>query len=417
MPPTTPEHVDDRSQQFPVGSTVTEAQLVADPYSVYDRLRDREPISWIRNLGMWYVVDYDAVSQILMDDRRFVTTSVRSTIFDTFGRQLLSEEGDGHRRLRSRLQPPFRARFVQRQLEPVIRRLVDELIAGFATDGQADLRSQFARRLPVQTMLKLFGLPDDDEDRLRGWYDAFERALANFTWQPDIRAAAHHAIAEFHDHMRRVIERVYSTPDDSLTSALVHAPGETGLSDEEIRNNASIILFGGISTVEALILNTVWAFSRHPESQALVEADWSLLPNAIEEVIRWHSPVQSATRHVVEDIEFRGIRFETGDIVNCMLGAANRDPAVFENPDGFDIGRQFARSRPHLGFAAGPHTCLGSHLARLEARIALQALYQRLPGLSLRPGAASRPQGYEFHQPDIAHVNWEQPAARLPADV
>lgn len=408
MANSTESSVSDRpvAQHFPLGGSLTEKELFDDPYAVYERLRREEPVSWIREFNMWYVVGYEEVTRILLDDEVFVTTSHASTIFDTFGPQILSAEGPDHRRLKLCLRAPFRPNAVRDGMEFRIEGLVNKLIGEFSVNGEAELRSQFARRLPVQTMLELFGLEHEDESRLRRWYDSFERALANFKWDQDIRDKARQCANEFHEHIGASVARLAGYADDSLISTLMHAPENQRMDDDEIKRNASIVLFGGISTVEALILNAVWAFSKHPDALDEVRADWSLLPNAIEEVIRWRSPVQSATRHVTEDTEIAGVAIRKGDTVNCMLGAANRDPAAFEDPDSFRIRREFPRSRPHLGFAVGPHNCLGLHLARLEARVALQRLYDQLPNLSVDLRDNRGPVGYEFHQPSSLQVQW-----------
>jgi cytochrome P450 len=171
----------------------------------------------------------------------------------------------------------------------------------------------------------------------------------------------------------------------------------------EIRRNLLIIFFGGISTVEAVVLNSLWALFTHPETLARVRQNPSLTAKVVEETLRWHSPVQSATRHVVETTLYGDIEFAAGDTVNCMLGAANRDQALFPDPDCFDIDRPNVQR--HLGFATGTHSCLGFNLARTEARIALQVLLSELDGLQLAQDSP-RPEGYEFHQPHLMYVRW-----------
>ena len=176
------------------------------------------------------------------------------------------------------------------------------------------------------------------------------------------------------------------------------------LAADEIKRNLSIILFGGISTVEALILNGLWALFEHPAVLNRLRCDPALLPQVVDEAIRWLSPVQSATRHVVGDCEFAGVHLEAGATVNCMIGAANRDPTVFPDPDRFDIDRP--NLRRHLGFATGPHSCVGFNLAKAEARIAIEELLSRLPPFT-RIGSESGPvMGYEFRQPAALTIGW-----------
>src|SRR6185312_15054856 len=243
-----------------------------------------------------------------------------------------------------------------------------------------EMRSAFAARLPVQTILRVFGMPLEAEAHFRKWYDSFEAALANFTGAQEIRLAARANVEQCHEYLGRTMQECAAMGErDSLLGTLVNAPGSARLCDDEIRRNMLIIFFGGISTVEAVILNSLWALFTHPETLARVRNNPSLIVRAVEETLRWRSPVQSATRHVVETTLYGDIEFAAGDTVNCMLGAANRDEALFADPDRFDIDRPNVQR--HLGFATGTHSCLGFQLAKAEARIALQVLLSEPGGL------------------------------------
>lgn len=398
--------VTDKATLFPIGSTVTAAQLARDPYDIYRRLRESEPISWIRELNMYYVVRYDLVDSILQDPGRFTVGGERSTLFDTFGAHLLTVEGPLHAHYRSIFAPTFLPGPLRAALEERIRAHTAGLIAGFSSACEVELRSAFAARLPILTMLSLLGLPLEHEPSLRSWYDSFERALANFTWDAAIRLAARANVERFRRLIRERVQYFRQHPDPrSLLSALAHARPETRLDEEAIERNALIILFGGISTVEALILNALYALSMNPGSLARVRAEPSILRAVLDETIRWAGPVQSATRHVARDTEVAGIALRAGETVNCMIAAANRDPEVFADPDRFDIDRPGLRK--HLGFAIGPHHCIGSNLAKLEARIALEELFSRLPGCRIADLAAAKPHGGEFRQPQELNLVWD----------
>jgi cytochrome P450 len=392
-----------------VGARISLEELENDPYPVYARLRESEPVAWVDALRMWYVTRYSDVEAVLLDTDLFTTVSEHSTIFDTFGEHMLTSEGVEHARYRQATQKSFMPASLRQSAEPLIGLLVDRLIESFGALGHSELRASFASRLPIQTMLMMVGLPLEDEPHLRRWYDDFGKALANFTGDQAIRAAARHSVTELHSHLDRAMRALEGRGTATLLGALVNAAPDRRLTDEEIKRNAAIILFGGISTVEALILNSLWALFQHPEIMARVRTDLNLLPRAIDETIRWLSPVQSATRHVTRDTEFRGVRMRAGDIVNCMIGAANRDPRIFREPDRFDIER-IGTTAPHLGFATGSHMCLGFRLARVEARIALERLLTALPGMSLIPGESSPPEGYEFRQPRTLTVSWNKTA-------
>lgn len=388
---------------FPLGAAVTVDELTRDPYPVYARLRSSEPVSWVSALDMWYVTRYEDVKTILMDAERFTTASPDSLIYDTFGAHMLTTEGAEHDRYRQPVQPTFTPGAIRKAFESAIEQAVQRLIDSFRSQGQADLRTAFAARLPIQVILTVFGMSPDAERSMRGWYDSFEGALANFTRDAQVSQAARDNVAEFHAYLGEAMRRA-GGGQANLLATLVNAPAPHRLSDEEIQRNASIILFGGISTVEALILNSLWALFTHPDTLARVRADLMLAPKVVDETIRWLSPVQSATRHVTRDTEFQGVKLSRGDTLNCMLGAANRDPAVFPDPDVFNIDRPNAHR--HLGFATGPHACLGFQLARTEARIAIVRLLTEFPALQPIGERVSPPVGYEFRQPRAMPVTW-----------
>jgi cytochrome P450 len=393
-----------REQRFPVGREITLKELERDPYPAFERLRRFEPISWIAVLNMWYVVGYEDVRNALLDTSRLTTESHRSTILDTFGSHILTTEGAAHERYRQALRHPFTPAYIRTQLEGAIAAAAGALIDGFEHLGHADIRSVFASRLPIQVILLVCGLPAAAEPQMRRWYDSFEAALANFTGDDTIRAAARRSVAEFHALLDAAIRSPTTVNESSLLARLIFAPATERLSDDEIKRNLSIVFFGGISTVEALLLNNLWALFEHPAILQGVLSDLALLPQLIEETMRWLSPVQSATRHVVAPFEWQGIEFAAHDTVNCMLGAANRDPSVFADPERFDPYR--ANSRRHLGFASGAHACLGSHLAKAEVRIGLEILLSRLGDLRLDGSRSEPPSGYEFRQSRRMTVSW-----------
>ena len=190
----------------------------------------------------------------------------------------------------------------------------------------------------------------------------------------------------------------------SFLSVLEQLFREQKLTEEEICHNANVIFFGGISTVEALMLNLMWAFAQYPEAFDTVKADPGMLSSAVEETMRWMSPVQSAHRVATHDLDLAGVHIAKGELISVMLGAANRDPARFDDPDAFVIGRKGGVA--HLGFATGPHFCLGLNLARVEVRIAFEALLARLPGLRVDLGQTEPPRGWEFRQSKRMRLTW-----------
>jgi len=387
-----------REAAFPIGASVTLAELTRDPYPVFERLREREPISWIPALNMWFATRYADVRQILLDTDNFTTAWDQSTIFDIFGANMLTTEGKTHHRYRRALQQPFMVPNIRQQLEPAIADATQRLIAGFGDVERIELRRAFASRLPIQTILLTFGMTLDAETAIRHWYDSFEQALANFTGDPAIRAAAKSSIAAFDSFLDDAIaERRRQGETETLLGRLVNETDRNALQPEEIKRNIFVIFFGGISTVEALILNAIWALARHPSILQRVQADAGLIDKVLDETMRWLGPVQSATRHVTRDIQFNGVYLREGDVLNCMLGGANHDPAVFEDPAKFDIDRSNAGT--HLGFATGSHLCIGFRLAKAEAAIAIRGILNRFPDLEIVDSETTSPEGSEFRRP------------------
>lgn len=386
------------------GPLATIEALERDPYPLYREMLAREPIAYIESLKMWWAVRHDHVEAILRDDRRFAVGGETSPIRDVFGDHMLTLDGAEQERHRR----PFRSHFaparIRSKMTEEVRSIATALIDGFADKDSAELRSQFASRLPILTILALFGIGASEEARFRRWFDLLEHGLANFTGDRAVRDQARIAAGELRAFLHDQIECGRDTSRDDLLSLALNDIGPDRLSDQEIVRNASIIFFGAISTVEALILNTLYALGSHPVTLAEVACDPKLIPAAVDETMRWLSPVQSATRLVVEPVTIGGVELAAGSIVNCMLGGANRDPQVFEEPDRFRPERPGIRRQ--LGFAVGPHFCLGSGLAKLEAEVAIDVLFARYPAFRLAEPEEIKVIGYEFRQPKSLLAEW-----------
>lgn len=390
-----------------IGASATAEALARDPYPIYRAMRESAPISWVPALRMYYVVRYELVERILKQPETFTVGTHQSTLFDTFGLHMLTVEDPLHARYKSAFSQFFLPAALRDGIEAQVRSHAASLIEGFTESGEIELRAAFAARLPILAMLSFVGLPLEHERSVRRWYDSFERALANFQWDASVRAAAKENVQLLGALVRERIEYFRRQPrSGALLSALVHAPAEGRLDDEEITRNSLIVLFGGISTVEALILNALYALSLNLDTFERIRHDLALLRAVVDETVRWAGPVQSATRHVARDIEIEGVALRAGDTVNCMLAAANRDPEVFGDPDRFDIDRPALRK--HLGFAIGAHHCLGANLAKLEGRIALEELLRRLPRCRVEDLDSAAPYGSEFRQPQQLILVWDR---------
>jgi cytochrome P450 len=350
----------------------------------------------------WFVTRRADCVAILLDSATFSVASPASLLEDTLGQTMLSTDGMRQRRLRQPFNGPFAPREVRAHMAASITTYVHGLIDGFVASGQADLKSAFADRLALWTVMTVLGLPIHDFPTVRGWFTDIAHALGNFTRNPAVRNRGQAAACAFGAYAAMHLERLRREPDDSVLAA-VASSGE--LSNEEILAAARVIVFGGVETTAAMLANTLWALLSHPANSAAVRANPTLLPQVIEEALRWEPPVQSCTRFVTRPVVVQGVALSPGEMVQCMVGAANRDPEHFADPDVFDLGRPNARD--HLSFAIGKHFCLGAALARLEGEVGLRLLLERLPGLRLDTRHKSSPRGHEFRSPPTLHVRWE----------
>ncbi len=417
----------DRSARFPLGRRVTIEVLADDPYPVFHQLRRSEPVTWAPSLGMWLLTRRDDIVSVLADWQRFTTDSAASTIRDIFGSHMLTTDGDQQIRYKRRFIGPFRRGKLEENLLGTVCAVLDGLMdelereARASTDdaGRADLRARIARPLSVRSICRVLGLPEDDGPTLLAWYDRFAAALENFTGDPVVRAEGKQAAAEFGDYVMPFLLAERQVPDDSLIATL--RDDTDPLSKTEMVANLLLVLFGGIETTESMIGNAFWAVLSHPDAARRLTAECSsggrardgVLGGAIEESMRWEPAVQSCMRFATEDVEIRGVRIARGETVHCLLGAANRDPAHFADPDRFDPERHNARD--HLAFGAGRHFCLGASLARIEAEQALRRVFAGLPGLRLDANRPAQPYGHEFRTPPTVWVRWSPRQTRRPS--
>jgi cytochrome P450 len=275
-------------------------------------------------------------------------------------------------------------------------RLVDALEPA----GAAELRRAFAGPLAVAVVTEALGLVGTTAQTVLAWYDAIVRSVSEITAGRGAGTEGPAAYAQ----LRAAVEGTIA--DRHSSSLLVSAADR--LQPPEVASNAAVMMFGGIETTEAMITNALLQLLRHPDQLALVQADFDLLDGAIEESLRLEPGALVVDRYATRDIELGPAAIREGDPVTVSLAGANRDPAVFADPDRFDVRRPNARLQ--LAFAHGPHHCIAAHLARLETRIALRQLLQRLPGLRLDPERPATPEGLVFRKPPTLHVRWDRPA-------
>lgn len=394
-----------------VAASLRLEDLAVDPYPHLAELRSRGAAVWAPNLGMWVVAGYDDAVSVLRDPERFTNDSPKSLIQATFGRQMLSVEGEEQKRHKQACLAPFTGKASREVWQPRVDRLCVDLLRSreeAAPSGavEVDLMADYAAPIALETMGIVVGLPSEDLARVRAWYEVLARSLANFEGDVDVHRAGQEAAAAMREYLAERLDgqRPAGETGHGTLLEVLSRPGGT-LARSEVLANLLIVLFGGIETTESMIGNALHYLLSEPgllavtlDSRNQGEAAFlDAVEDVMEESLRYDPAVQTLTRHTTSAVRIGGTEIAAGQTVQCMIGGANRDPAVFERSDRFEPGR--ANVRKHLAFGLGNHFCLGAQLARAETRSALRALLERWPRVELDRASSSPPYGHEFRKP------------------
>lgn len=366
-----------------------DAAFIADPYPAFAAMRAQGEVHDHDGLGVAVAVSHAACSAVLRHRSlgRIWSDAAPVEAFTSFNllhrNSLLENEPPTHGRLRRLVAAAFGRGHVER-LRPWVfelaDRLVDELVTEIKEQGSADLLAHVAGPLPVEVIAELLGVPQSDRFLLQPWSNAIVK-MYEFGLAPELRAAAERAAGEFVAYLRELIALRRVSPGDDLVSDLVAVTDTDGarLTEDELVATAVLLLMAGHEATVNVIGNGVLALMRHRSQWELLVNDADL-PLAVEELIRYDSPLQLFERTATAEVEIAGHVVRPGEKIAALLGAAARDPLVFASPDELDITRS---PNPHLGFGAGIHYCLGAPLARIEVEAALSALRTKLPGAVL----------------------------------
>ena len=364
-------------------------EVHANPYPMYIRLREEDPVHWSALMEAWILTRYEDIVAVLTDSRfsanrrqaqnRFAQEAQKiAEEFGPFGRTqtMLTSDPPLHTRLRRLVSKAFTPRMVE-GLRPRIQHIVDELLDAVRDSGRMDLIRDLAYPLPVIVIAEMLGIPPQERDQFKRWSDEIAATLGGPFTPPEVLERARKSAIELADYFRGVIEERRREPAEDLISGLIAAE-EQGqiLSEDEMLATAMLLLVAGNETTTNLIGNGTLALLRNPDQLRRLQDDPSLIPAAVEELLRYDGPVQGTGRVAMEELEIDGRPVKTGQVVFCVLGSANRDPAQFENPDELDITRQ---PNEHIAFGDGIHSCLGAPLARAEGQIAFETLLRRFP--------------------------------------
>jgi cytochrome P450 len=372
------------------------AGRIRDPYPLFAQLRQSGPVHKFQVGGLarmsgaefprppglpdeiWTALSYDTVSQVLRDGKTFSSAGYAQSMGLVMGHTILEMDEPEHSRYRGLIQKAFVKKAIDRWDRELIRPVVDGFIDRFVERGRADLVRELTFPFPVSVIAGMIGLPEADFASFHRW--AVELISITLDWERGVAASR-----KLRGLFAPVLAERRREPREDLLSVLAHAELDgTRLTDEEIFAFLCLLAPAGAETTYRSSSNLLFGLLSHPDQLDAVRRDRALVPQAIEEALRWESPLLGIMRTTTRAVELGGVALPEGAVVNVNLGAANRDPARWERPDEFDI---FREPKQHMAFALGPHRCLGMHLARAETEALLDALFERLPNLRLDPDA------------------------------
>jgi cytochrome P450 len=376
--------------------TLVTPEFVADPYSTLRLLREESPIYWSDSIGGWILTGYDDILVSFKDTAHFSNENrlgkalnylppEKQVEYKAFKdhyatKSLLHSDPPDHTRMRNLVVREFNAKVVE-QMKPRMQEVVDGLIDAALAKGEMDIIPDLASALPIHIIAQILGVPAADRHLFRIWADNILSFQGVNKPSEESLRRAQEAIVSMRPYIHQMAEERRHEPKEDLLGKFVAAESEGGrISEEELVSTCVTLFVAGQDTTIALISNAIYTLLSHPEQLQLLRENPTLLASAIEETLRFESPIPRQPRLMKEDLELRGNHLKKGDVVFQMLNAANRDPAYFRDPDKFDIRRENNR---HMAFGQGIHFCVGAVLARAEALIAVGTTLKRLPNLRL----------------------------------
>jgi cytochrome P450 len=374
-----------------------EALAGTDPHAVLAKLRAKAPACWVESLGGWLVTAHALALTVMRDSATFTVDDPRFSTAQVIGPSMLSLDGDEHRRHRRPFLEPFRLDVVESRFAASISQHVDELLARLRPLGEAELSRSFAGPLAASVIKDLLTIPDVTAETLFAWCKTLDDEVSSITAGAEPGKDAVGALQALRDQVER-------GRDAGDPLSLLNAAVGLGLNQDELLANGVLIAMAGMMP-EATILNAVRHLLLHPDQLELMRAEPALASAAVAESQRLEPSAAFVDRYATRATSLGDVEIQQGDLVRVSLAAASRDPEVFDDPDRFDIRR--ASAGRHVAFARGPHTCIGLHLARLEASIAVLRLFDELPVPRLDPSRDGAPLGLVFRKPPTLYLLWE----------
>ncbi len=388
-------------------SEVTVEDLDRDPYPIYARLRREAPVCFVPAVGLWLVTRWADVEHAATHPEEFSARVLPSPLDRTMGGEsILLVDGEPQKRLRAMLDPSLRPRVVEERTPPLVEAVVADLLDGLAGRGEAELMADFFEPVSVISLGEVLGVGHLGGDTLRRWFHGLAQGATNFEDDADKWAVSDATAAEIDEQLAPVFERLHARPDGStIATMLQHADGTLEERVAAILPTLKVILLGGMQEPGHAAGSTVVGLLQSGQASALAADPAGLVRDAVEEGLRWVSPIGTQTRRAVAGTELGGATLPAGANVGLLVSSANRDEDVWgETAAVFDL---FRPKRNHAAFGFGPHFCSGHHFSRVQMRIAVQRLFERLPNLRLDVERPPKLRGWEFRAPLHLHVTWD----------
>jgi cytochrome P450 len=366
-------------------------EILANPYPLFKKLRDADPVHWDSFLHAWVVTRYEDVVNVMLKcsaDRTPKPEQLEAMgmiaeltpIAQVMVRQMLFMDAPAHTRLRALCAVAFTPARVA-ALKQHIQDIADQLIDRVIDSGKMDVIGDFANPLPAIVTAELFGVPVEDHEKLKDWSTDFAEMLGNFQHNPERARRVLSSTENLLEYFQNAIREQKQNPRPGLVSSLMNAEVDgSRLTEEEIVANLIVTMVGGQETTTNLIVNGLLSLLKNPDQLELLKRDSSILSSAVEELLRYESPSQHTARVAPDDMMLGGKKIQKRQAVIAVFAAANRDPERFPDPDTLDLRRTDNR---HVAFAWGSHYCFGAPLARMEGQIAFETLLRRLPNMRL----------------------------------
>ncbi|RSZ61909.1 cytochrome P450 [Corynebacterium hylobatis] len=379
------------AMEAPVADWVTIPELYHDPYPIYRRLREEAPVHWVPAINRYLVVSYDACHEIDHDTENFTADEQGSLMKRAMGHSMLRKDDPEHADDRRGYGNVLKPKAIKSIWTGIFQENTDHYLKHYRSLGPgADLHTEFAAPLAAENLRAILGFENITQEDLQRWSQALIDGTGNYADDPEVWARSERAYDEVDAAIDEMLPRLKANPNHTLLSQVL----EYGMPMTNVRANLKMTIGGGLNEPRDVIGTLAWALLSNPEQAEAVRRDKSLWLPAFDEAVRWVAPIGMYSRQVVKDVELQGVHLKAGSRLGVNVGAANRDPGQFEDPESFNI---FREKLPHLGFGSGIHFCAGAWIAKaMVAQIAVPQLFREFDGLALDPANEAVEGGWVF---------------------